>query len=59
MSSEQIERLGSPYISTKNSGTGLGTMVAYRIVKEMSGLISVYSELNQGAEFTITLKIAR
>lgn len=57
MSTEQIERLGSPYVSTKNSGTGLGTMVAYRIVKEMNGLINVHSELNQGTEFTITLGI--
>ncbi|MCH6266217.1 MULTISPECIES: hypothetical protein [Neobacillus] len=32
MSQEQIDRLGSPYYSLKESGTGLGVMVSYKRV---------------------------
>ncbi|SDY15283.1 two-component system, sporulation sensor kinase B [Evansella caseinilytica] len=55
MSREQIERLGTPYYSTKDSGTGLGTMVVFSIVKAMNGRIEVESELNKGSTFTIIL----
>ena len=33
MSQEQIHRFGEPYFSTKTKGTGLGTMVAVKIIE--------------------------
>jgi two-component system, sporulation sensor kinase B len=54
MTSEQLERLGEPYYSTKGkNGTGLGMMVVYSIVRAMHGLIRVESELNAGSTFYI------
>lgn len=53
MSEEQIRRLGVPYYSTKEKGTGLGTMVSYNIIKKMNGRIEVASQLGQGTQFSL------
>lgn len=53
MTNEQIERLGTPYFSTKVNGTGLGTMVVFSIVKAMMGEIKVDSKIGKGTCFTI------
>ena len=55
MSQEQINRLGQPYFSTKETGTGLGMMVSYSIIKGMNGTIDVSSELGKGTCFRLTL----
>lgn len=52
MTTEQLERLGEPFYSTKGkNGTGLGMMVVYSIVRAMEGFISVESELGAGTTF--------
>jgi two-component system, sporulation sensor kinase B len=54
MTSEQLERLGEPYYSTKGkNGTGLGMMVVYSIVRAMHGFIRVESEIEAGTTFYI------
>ncbi|WP_309121027.1 ATP-binding protein [Paenibacillus sp.] len=58
MSEEQIRRLGNPFYSTKDRGTGLGLMVSYRIIEAMRGSVSVRSEVGKGTVFTITLPSA-
>ncbi|MBU9719877.1 sensor histidine kinase [Litchfieldia alkalitelluris] len=55
MTTEQIERLGVPFFTNKEKGTGLGTMVAFSIVKAMKGEINVNSKLNEGTTFTISI----
>jgi two-component system, sporulation sensor kinase B len=55
MTKEQMDRLGSPYYSLKENGTGLGMMVSYQIIHTFGGKIQVKSELNKGTEFTILL----
>jgi two-component system, sporulation sensor kinase B len=55
MSKKQIERLGSPFYSLKESGTGLGMMVSFQIVRSFQGRIEVLSEMNKGTEFIILL----
>ncbi|WP_428912418.1 ATP-binding protein [Niallia sp. Krafla_26] len=55
MSQEQINRLGQPYFTTKEKGTGLGMMVSYSIIKGMNGKIEVKSELGKGTCFRIIL----
>ncbi len=57
MSEEQIKRLGEPYFSSKEKGTGLGMMVVYSNIKALNGKISVQSELGKGTKFTIELPI--
>lgn len=44
MDLEQLKRLGSPFYSTKEKGTGLGMMVVFSIVKAMGGKIDISSE---------------
>ena len=55
MSKEQINRLGEPYFTTKEKGTGLGMMVSFSIIKGMGGNIIVESEPGKGTCFSIKL----
>lgn len=55
MSQKQLNRLGQPYYSTKEKGTGLGLMISYDIVRRMKGDIQVKSKVEIGTTFTITL----
>lgn len=59
MTKEQISRLGEPYFTTKEKGTGLGMMVSYSIIKSMNGTISVSSVKGKGTCFCIKLPIHR
>lgn len=54
MDKEELERLGNPFFTTKDMGTGLGTMVVYSIVKDIGGKIKVDSEVGKGTRFTIS-----
>ncbi|WP_214626296.1 ATP-binding protein [Paenibacillus agaridevorans] len=53
MSADQVKRLGTPYYSTKDKGTGLGTMVSFNIVKKMGGMIHIDSEPGKGTTFVL------
>ncbi|RXZ01640.1 sporulation kinase [Fictibacillus sp. S7] len=55
MTKDQLKKLGSPYYSTKEKGTGLGLTVCHQIVKQMGGQILINSELTKGTCFTINL----
>ncbi|MES1040202.1 HAMP domain-containing sensor histidine kinase [Peribacillus simplex] len=57
MTQEQIYRLGEPYFTTKNKGTGLGMMVSYSVIKSMEGTVHVSSEQGKGTCFSINLPI--
>lgn len=52
---EQVKRLGTPYLSTKEQGTGLGLTVSFEIIRRMNGSIDVQSQVGQGTTFTILL----
>lgn len=56
MSNEQLKRIGKPYFSTKESGTGLGLMVVMSLVKDMNGKILFRSKPNQGTICEIHLQ---
>ncbi|MDZ5610433.1 HAMP domain-containing sensor histidine kinase [Bacillus pseudomycoides] len=53
MTQEQIHRFGEPYFSTKTKGTGLGTMVAVKIIETMNGTLNIKSIVNKGTTLTI------
>jgi two-component system, sporulation sensor kinase B len=55
MNKAQLDRLGNPYYSTKEKGTGLGLMISYDIIHRMRGRIIVESEEGKGTTFTILL----
>ncbi|WP_069998608.1 MASE3 domain-containing protein [Cellulosilyticum sp. I15G10I2] len=50
-----LEKIGTPFFTTKKTGTGLGLNVCYQIIKEHKGRIEVESELGQGTTFTIII----
>ncbi|WP_256218383.1 ATP-binding protein [Bacillus sp. MUM 116] len=54
---EKIKKLGEPFYTTKEQGTGLGLMVSYRIIEEHQGTIQIESEIGKGATFHITLPL--
>jgi two-component system sporulation sensor kinase B len=55
MTHEEIERLGTPFYSTKQKGTGLGMMVSYRIIKAFNGNIEIHSQPGKGTCFLVSL----
>lgn len=55
LSEDQIKRIGTPFYSTKDTGTGLGLTVSYSIIKAMNGSIKVVSKKGSGTMFTIKL----
>lgn len=57
MDSETIERLGTPFFTTKETGTGLGLATSYRIIEEMNGSITVSTTKNSGSIFVINLPL--
>lgn len=57
MTKEQIKRLGTPFYTTKDIGTGVGLSISYNIIKNMKGTIEVESEENKGTKFTIRLPV--
>ncbi|HZG87750.1 PAS domain S-box protein [Paenibacillus sp.] len=59
ISPDMLKRLGEPFYTTKEKGTGLGLMTSYRIVGNHRGRISVDSELGRGTTFTISLPVSR
>jgi two-component system, sporulation sensor kinase B len=58
MTQHQINRLGEPYFTTKENGTGLGMMVSYSIIKGMGGQINVDSEIGNWTSFSIEFPVA-
>jgi PAS domain S-box-containing protein len=56
---DRIEKLGQPFYTTKEKGTGLGLMVSYKIIKDHNGLIQVISDVNKGTTFQILLPISK
>lgn len=59
MSKEHLDRLGTLFYSTKDKGTGLGTTVAWQIIRNMNGTIHYESKINVGTEATIKLPISK
>ena len=55
ISPEIIDKLFEPFFTTKPNGTGLGLPITRRIIYEHGGSISVESQPNKGATFTILL----
>ncbi|MGD6966298.1 ATP-binding protein [Rossellomorea vietnamensis] len=52
---ELVARLGEPFYTTKEKGTGIGMMVCYQIIEGHGGTIHVSSKVGLGTTFTITL----
>ncbi len=57
ISKEKMKKLGEPFYTTKERGTGLGLMVSYKIIEEHKGTIRIESEEGKGTVFHILLPL--
>ncbi|MDI6761751.1 MAG: response regulator [Thermodesulfobacteriota bacterium] len=57
ISEENLSKVFESFFTTKETGTGLGLNVSYKIVQEHGGTIFVKSRLGEGATFTVELPI--
>nr|WP_238941876.1 PAS domain S-box protein [Bacillus sp. REN10] len=54
---DRIARLGEPFYSNKEKGTGLGLMVSFKIIQNHKGTISFESEEGKGTKVIISLPV--
>lgn len=52
---DQLAKIGQPFYTTKEKGTGLGLMVTYKIVDNHQGSVVVSSRIGEGTTFDILL----
>jgi len=57
ISKERLERIGEPFYSSKEKGTGLGLTVSFKIVQSHQGTIHFDSQKNQGTSVQIALPV--
>ncbi|MDR0376838.1 MAG: PAS domain-containing protein [Spirochaetaceae bacterium] len=54
---ENLSKIFDPYFTTKDTGSGLGLTLVFKIIKEHRGEVSVKSRRNEGTCFIITLPV--
>ena len=57
ISPEDAAKIFEPFYTTKSTGTGLGLAISYGIIERHGGRITVESEPDHGATFTVRLPI--
>lgn len=55
---ERLQKLGEPFYTNKEKGTGLGLMVTQRIIEGHKGVLHIESEVGKGTVVTISLPCA-
>ncbi|EWG12309.1 PAS domain-containing sensor histidine kinase [Cytobacillus firmus] len=53
----QITKLGEPFYTTKEDGTGLGLMICFRIIENHGGTMRISSQLNKGTTVELCLPV--
>lgn len=59
MPPELLERLGEPFLTTKEKGTGLGLMVCFKIIQAHGGSLSFGSTPGQGTSVKLVLPASK
>jgi signal transduction histidine kinase len=54
---DQLEKVFTPYFSTKKQGTGLGLPTTRRIIEEHGGKVTIHTEPGKGTDFTLVIPI--
>jgi len=54
---ETLRRIGQPFFTTKEKGTGLGLAVSFTIVESHRGTVSIESEVGKGTTITVRLPL--
>lgn len=52
---ENLQKIGEPFYTNKEKGTGLGVMVSQRIIESHKGTMDITSEVGKGTTVTVTL----
>ncbi|ROI13223.1 sensor histidine kinase [Epilithonimonas hominis] len=55
ISPDKLEKIFDPNFTSKNSGMGIGLTMVKRMVEDYNGTVSVFSEVDKGAVFTISM----
>lgn len=58
ISKEMLGKLGEPFYTTKDKGTGLGLLVSFKIIKYHHGSVKIDSVVNVGTTFDVILPIS-
>ncbi|MBN2645774.1 MAG: HAMP domain-containing protein [Desulfuromonadaceae bacterium] len=58
IAADQLEKIFTPFFTTKLRGTGLGLSICRQLVKQNAGHLEVESALGQGTTFTLTFPAA-
>lgn len=56
---EQLQKIFTPFFTTKTQGTGLGLAVAQRFVRLHGGTLTAHNHASGGALFTLTLPLEK
>lgn len=54
---DQLKKIGQPFFTTKEKGTGLGFMISKKIIEEHGGSLSIASKLNEGTTIEVSLPV--
>jgi signal transduction histidine kinase len=57
ISEETLPKIFEPYFTTRETGSGLGLTLVFKIIREHQGEITVKSRPGEGSAFTITLPV--
>lgn len=53
----KLSKIGEPFFTTKENGTGLGLMISFKIIQGHNGKLEIESKENEGTTFTILLPL--
>lgn len=56
---DMISKIGDPFFTAKETGTGLGIMVSQRIINSHQGTMDIQSQVNIGTSVKVTLPALR
>jgi signal transduction histidine kinase len=57
MTPEVLEKVFTPYFTTKSGGTGLGLPTTRRLIEAHGGRIDVHTEVGRGTDFVVRLPV--
>jgi len=57
MDEETLKRIGDPFFTAKENGTGLGVMVSQKIIQSHHGLMELSSQVNKGTTVRVLLPL--
>lgn len=57
MTADELNKIFTPFYTSKETGTGLGLVVCKRIVESFKGKIEIHSKINKGTDVVISLPL--